>query len=67
MRTVIYSLEWMAPAGMERAGIRRDTLKAGDRLILTGNPHRQIAENGVVRLRSAQRPADGWKWAPGPR
>jgi hypothetical protein len=47
---------------MARRGVERDTLKAGDRVIVTGNPHRDIAENGVVNLKSVRRPADGWNW-----
>jgi hypothetical protein len=61
-----YLFEWAAPNGLTRQGIEPDTLKAGDRLVLKGNPHREMAQNGVVRLRSIVRPSDGWNWpAPG--
>lgn len=57
-----YMFEWAAPMGLQRQGIDRNTLKPGDRVILTGNPHRDIAENGVVHLKSVRRPSDGWNW-----
>jgi hypothetical protein len=58
----LYTFEWVAAAAMARRGLERDTLKAGDRVIVTGNPHRDIAENGVVNLKTVRRPADGWNW-----
>jgi hypothetical protein len=58
----LYVFEWLAASAMTRRGVERDTLKAGDRVIATGNPHRDIAENGVVNLKSVRRPADGWNW-----
>jgi hypothetical protein len=57
-----YTLEWVAPAGLQRWGIAKDWLKVGDRVIATGNPHRDVVENGVVNLKTIQRPADGWTW-----
>ena len=58
----LYALEWAAPNGLTRQGVQRDTLKVGDRIIVTGNPHREIADNGIVRLRSIRRLSDGWNW-----
>jgi Family of unknown function (DUF6152) len=58
----LYTFEWLAASAMARRGVERDTLKAGDRVIVTGNPHRDIAENGVVNLKTVRRPADGWNW-----
>jgi hypothetical protein len=57
-----YTVEWRAPAAMARVGIDRNFLKAGDRLIVTGNPRRDLVESGVVNLKSIRRPADGWSW-----
>jgi hypothetical protein len=57
-----YILEWAAPAGLQRWAIAKDWLKAGDRIVATGNPHRDIAENGVVNLKTIHRPSDGWTW-----
>jgi hypothetical protein len=57
-----YTVEWRAPNAMLRTGIDKDWLKVGDRLIVTGNPRRDLAESGVVNLKTVQRPSDGWAW-----
>lgn len=61
---VTYTIEWRAATQMPRVGIDKDWLKAGDRLIVTGNPHRELATNGVVNLKTIRRPSDGWAWPP---
>ena len=40
----------------------RDTLKAGDHVIITGNPGR-TSEDHRIRMRSIFRPKDGFKWS----
>jgi hypothetical protein len=59
-----YTVEWRAATAMPRIGVAKDWLKPGDRLVITGNPHREVAVNGVVNLKSIERPADGWAWPP---
>ena len=59
----LYVFEWRAPVALQRDGIQRDSFSVGDRLIAAGNPHREIAENGIVNLRSIRRPADGFSWS----
>ena len=46
---------------LERQGVTRETLKANDRVVVTGNPGR-VAEDHRLRLRSVRRVADGWHW-----
>jgi hypothetical protein len=58
----LYIFEWQASGSLQRRGIRSDTLKKGDRVVVAGNPHREFERNRIVNLKSAQRPADGWKW-----
>src|SRR5688572_8051493 len=58
----LYTGEWAASRGLERWGIQRDTLKIGDRVIVTGNPRRDMNESGVINIKSVRRPADGWFW-----
>ena len=58
----LYTFEWVAAAAMKRRGLEQDSLKAGDRVIVTGNPRRDIAESGVLNLKSVRRPVDGWNW-----
>ena len=64
VRTVdaVYTFEWRAPNALQRAGITRDVLKPGDQVIVTGNPHREIARNGIVNMKSVRRVTDGWTW-----
>ena len=57
---------WLAESGsasqLGRAGIMKDSLRAGDRVLVTGNPSRDPAER-KMHLTSVTRPADGWKWS----
>jgi hypothetical protein len=57
----LYVFEWQAPYPLQRQGVQEDTLKKGDRLVLTGNPHRGFEENRILNFKSVLRPADGWK------
>jgi len=56
-----YSAEWANPNRLSRDGITKDTLKAGDEVIVTGSPGRNAGENRI-HLKRIERPADGWKW-----
>ncbi len=53
--------EWANPNRLRQAGIDKDTLKPGDRLIVTGSPSRHPTEY-KIHLKRLERPADGWKW-----
>ncbi len=55
-----YVVEWGSPAQL-RGKISRDTLRPGDRVIISGNPGRN-AEDHRVRLLKFERPEDGWSW-----
>jgi len=55
------SAEWSNPNRLKASGITKDTLKPGDRLIITGSPSRDQAE-AKMHLKRIERPADGWKW-----
>jgi uncharacterized protein DUF6152 len=59
--TVRYAVEWGAGLQLNQQGVTRDTLKPGDHVIITGNPGRN-PEDHRLRMRSIQRPSDGWKW-----
>jgi hypothetical protein len=64
--TVTYSAEWNNPSRLDRDGIKADTLKPGDRLILTGAPGRNPRDL-KMHLKKIERPADGWAWPAGRR
>jgi hypothetical protein len=59
-QTQRWAIEWAAAGQLN--GISRDTLKAGDHVIITGNPGRTV-EDHRVRMRSIFRPKDGFKWS----
>ena len=56
-----YGAEWSNPGRLSQQGITRDTLRPGDRVILTGSPARDPAVYRL-HLKRIERPADGWKW-----
>jgi hypothetical protein len=61
-----YSAEWANPNRLSRDGVTKETLKAGDKVIVTGSPGRNAGENRI-HLKAIERPADGWKWRSGRR
>ena len=56
-----WAVTWASPAQLTRAGVTRDFFKAGDHVIVTGNPGRN-AEDHLVRMVTLARPADGFNW-----
>jgi hypothetical protein len=58
----LYIFEWQAPLGLQRRGIQQNTLKKGERVHATGNPHRDFEQNRILNFKSVARPADGWKF-----
>lgn len=57
--------EWRAPNGLLRMGVHKGFFTPGDRVILSGNPHREYAENRIVNLKKLCRPSDGWAFPAG--
>jgi uncharacterized protein DUF6152 len=53
--------EWANPGRLNQQGIKKDTLKLGDRVIITGSPSRDPSEY-KLHLKGIERPADGWRW-----
>lgn len=53
--------EWANPGRLARQGILQDTLKPGDRVIVTGSPSRNPSEL-KMHLKGIVRVSDGWKW-----
>ena len=56
-----YVIEWGGKEELRRAGIGRATFKAGDRIILTGQPGRSRSDYRL-RLETLDRPKDGLRW-----
>jgi hypothetical protein len=56
-----YSAEWANPNRLNQQGIRRDTLRPGDHVVIVGSPGRPGNEY-KIHLKGIERPADGWTW-----
>jgi hypothetical protein len=56
-----WAVEWQGAAQLVDAGITKDTLKAGDPVIVTGNPGR-VAEDHRIRMVTIKRTTDGFGW-----
>jgi hypothetical protein len=61
-----FAAEWANPTRLKGDGITRETLKAGDHVIITGSPGRTPSEH-KIHLKRIQRPSDGWEWRGGRR
>jgi hypothetical protein len=57
-RPQVWRLEMDNRGGLAGAGFRAETLRAGDRLLVTGSPARTIPHS--LYLRRLERPADGF-------
>ena len=57
-------IEGAAPAELNEQGLKTNSLRPGDHVIVTGQPGR-IAEDHRLLLESVERPSDGFKWSAG--
>jgi hypothetical protein len=57
-----FEVEWISARQATQEHVGKDTLKAGDHVVITGNPGRSSADHRL-RMLTITRPADGWKWA----
>jgi hypothetical protein len=60
-----WSLEWRSVGSLNQQGVKRDTLKIGDAVVITMNPSRTAGDHRGV-LRSLFRKSDGFGWRIGP-
>ena len=58
---VRYSVEWRGAAELEMHGVTRESLKPGDRVVISGNPGRNPADHRL-RMNSLYHPKDGLRW-----
>jgi hypothetical protein len=56
-----WGVEWGGAGQLASQGVTRDSLKAGDHVIITGNPARDTASHRL-RMQSLLRPSDGYGW-----
>ena len=62
-RMQTYAAEWTGRAGLERSGVTKDTLRAGDRVRVWAAPNRNPTDLRV-HLKRIERPRDHWTWSP---
>lgn len=58
---VRYAVEWVGANQLGGQGVARDTLKIGDRIVISGNPGRNQKDH-LLRMQSLHRPKDGFGW-----
>jgi hypothetical protein len=56
-----YAVEWGAAGTLDRQGVKRDSLKVGDHVVITGNPGRNAVDHRL-RMQTLRRPADDYTW-----
>lgn len=56
-----WGVEWGGAGQLAGQGVSRDSLKPGDRVVITGNPGRNPGDHRL-RMRSLLRPSDGYGW-----
>ena len=60
-----WSLEWRSSGQLGQQGIKRDTLKVGDEVVITMNPSRTVADHRGA-LKTLHRKSDGFGWGTNP-
>ncbi len=55
------AVEWVGANQLGGQGVSRDTLKIGDRVVISGNPGRNSRDR-LLRMLTLQRPSDGFGW-----
>jgi hypothetical protein len=58
-----YSVEWGNLRQMDRWNIAKETLAAGDHIIVTGSVTYDRADHRLSIVKGIRRPADGWSWS----
>jgi hypothetical protein len=56
-----WTIEWGGAGQLTRQGVTRETLKVGDKVVVTGNPGRTRADHRI-RMKSLLRTSDGFGW-----
>jgi hypothetical protein len=56
-----WSVEWAGTAQLDNQGIKRESLKVGDVVVIMGRPSRVSGEYRALMV-SLKRPVDGFSW-----
>lgn len=57
-----YAVEWGGAGQLGGQGVNSQTLKVGDRVVITGSPGRNYPKEARVRMVTLRRPADSFEW-----
>ena len=63
-RSGLYAGEWASVSRLDREGITKDFIKAGDHLRIWGSPSRNPNDNRI-HIKRIERRSDKWKWGAG--
>ena len=56
-----WAVEWSGTAQLANSGVKQDSLKVGDAIVISGRPSRVPGEYRVLMVRLV-RPSDGFAW-----
>jgi hypothetical protein len=56
-----WSVEWGGTAQLDNQGVKRESLKVGDTVVIVGRPSRVTGEYRALMV-SLKRPSDGFSW-----
>ena len=59
-----WAVEWGGTSQLAQAGVKRDSLKVGDKVVISGRPSRVPGEYRVLMV-NLTRPSDGFTWGRG--
>ena len=57
-----YAVEWGGAGQLGGQGVNSQTLKVGDKVIISGSPGRGYPKEARVRMQTLTRPSDGFDW-----
>ncbi len=60
-----WSVEWAGVSQLDNAGIKKESLKVGDEIVIVGNPSRVPGEYRLLMV-NLKRPLDGFSWGTKP-
>jgi len=60
-KMITWAVEWGAGGALGSDNVTSETIKPGDKVIITGNPARDLSSHRL-RMHSILRPSDGFKW-----
>ncbi len=56
-----WAVEWAGTAQLDNTGVKRDSLRVGDNVVIVGRPSRVPGEYRLLMI-SLKRPLDGFSW-----